>query len=612
MSGDLAPGGGEKQNMLTPVAYLWTRTVRCKNPACGGTVPLARQTWLAKKERRFVALKPDAETNRNKPVGEKTVRYHVVEATTEDGLGFDPEAGSKGGNVACPFCGTVADNAYVKAEGKAGRISHQLMTVVCTQPNASGKTYISTDMLHSSLWPDDTAINARIEKLCAETGLTVPDEPLPLVDARGAFFVKLYGFEKWGQLFSPRQLLSLLTFAQQVRAAYAEMVRQFNDADRAKAVMVYLGVLVDRLADYNSSLCSWHNTGEKIGHTYSRQALPMVWDFVELNPLGNASGNALSALEWITGVIQSNGNLGLVGQVYRGSATQLPFESASLDVVITDPPYYDNVPYSDLSDFFYVWLKRSIGFLFSEHFSSAVSPKKNEAIMDAGRHGRNKDAAKDFYEQMMADAFEEANRALKANAPLVIVYAHKTTLGWATLVDALRRANFVVTEAWPLDTEMGSRLRAMDSSALASSIFLVARRREGDETGSYEETVKTELEAIVRERVETLWAKGITGADLVIACVGAGLRAFTRFARVEYANGEEVPADRFLTEVEGVVLDTLLEKLFGVPRQGVSAVDAATRFYVLWRYAYRAAAIDAGEAIIFALPQAWNWTARAV
>jgi putative DNA methylase len=143
----------------------------------------------------------------------------------------------------------------------------------------------------------------------------------------------------------------------------------------------------------------------------------------------------------------------------------------------------------------------------------------------------------------------------------------------------------------------------MDSSALASSIFLVARRREGNETGQYETEVQPELEAIVRERVETLWAKGITGADLVIACVGAGLRAFTRFARVEYANGEEVPADKFLAEVEGVVLDTLLEKLFGVPRAGVSAVDAPTRFYVLWRFAYRAAAIDAGEAIIFALPQ---------
>jgi len=170
-------------------------------------------------------------------------------------------------------------------------------------------------------------------------------------------------------------------------------------------------------------------------------------------------------------------------------------------------------------------------------------------------------------------------------------------------VDALREAGYTVTEAWPLDTENVSRMRAMDSAALASSIFLVARRREGDGSGAYETQVRPELEAIVRERVDTLWAQGVSGADLVIAAVGAGLRAFTRFARVEYANGEEVPADTFLAEVEGVVLETLLEKLFGVPRAGVAGVDASTRFYVLWRYTYRAATIDGGEAIVFAYPQ---------
>lgn len=204
---------------------------------------------------------------------------------------------------------------------------------------------------------------------------------------------------------------------------------------------------------------------------------------------------------------------------------------------------------------------------------------------------------------MMAQAFAEAGRVLKPGAPLVIVYAHKTTLGWATLVDALRTAGFTVTEAWPLDTERAARIRAVDTASLASSIFLVARRREGEATGSYEREVLPELERIVRERVERLWARGVTGADLVIACVGAGLRAFTRFARVEYANGAAVPAERFLAEVEGVVLETLLEKLFGISRAGVGGVDPATRFYVLWRYAYGQAALEAGEAIVFAYPQ---------
>ena len=204
---------------------------------------------------------------------------------------------------------------------------------------------------------------------------------------------------------------------------------------------------------------------------------------------------------------------------------------------------------------------------------------------------------------MMAKSFTEAYRVLKPGGQFVIVYAHKTTLGWSTLVDALRKARFTVTEAWPLDTEKPGRVRAQDSAALASSIFLVARKREGAATGSYEDEVRPELEQIVRERVSALWAEGILGADLIIAAVGAGLRAFTRFERVEYASGEEVPAERFLAEVEGVVLETMLEKIFGFASAGVAAVDGPSRFYVLYRYAYRAAELDAGEAIVFTYGQ---------
>jgi putative DNA methylase len=290
-------------------------------------------------------------------------------------------------------------------------------------------------------------------------------------------------------------------------------------------------------------------------------------------------------------------------EVQRGSALTLPYPDGFFDAVVTDPPYYDSVPYAYLADFFYVWLKRTVGELYPEHFAGTTSPVKAEAVMDPSRHGGKRQKAKEAYEAMMAQAFAEARRVLKPSGPLVCVYAHKTTAGWATLVDALRRSGFVVTEAWPVDTENPSRQRAKDSAALASSIFLVARRREETRTGGYEEEVRPELERIVRERVATLWEMGIGGADLVIAAVGAGLRAFTRFARVEYANGEEVPADRFLAEVEGVVLETLLERIFGVPRAGVAAVDGPSRFYVLWRYTYGAAALEGGEAIVFTYGQ---------
>jgi len=594
------------KGMLIPIAYLWTRTVTCKNPNCGATVPLARQTWLAKKQGRFVALQPVPDME------EKCVHYHVVEAPTEGGLGFDPEAGSKGGNAACPFCGTVADSSYIKDQGRNGNIGAQFMSVICTRPGRQGKVYLSTKNAPLPL-PDDEDIWQRIRAIERESQddpfgpLTIPDEPIE--SNPRSMDVDRFGLICWSDLFTPRQLLSLLVMAKWIRNAYKRVIQNTYSAERAKGIITYLGFVLDRLADWNTTLCSWapeKTGGAKIGHTFSRQSLPMVWDFAESGVFGNATGSAEICLEWVLkGIKEVNEILtdSPIPVVDRGSALSLKWDTTSFDAVITDPPYYDNVSYSNLSDFFYVWLKRSVGYLYPEHFAVSLTPKKQEAIVATYRHKGDKNVAKEVYENMMAQSFSEAARVLKRGAPFVIVYAHKTTVGWATLINALRDASFTVVEAWPLDTEMATRPTAQDTAALASSIFLISRLREGNDIGFYEGEVRPELQAIVRERLERLWAQGVTGADLVIACVGAGLRAFTKYARVEYANGEPVPADTFLAEVEGAVLESLLEKLFGVASAGIGGIDPVTRFYVLWRYAYRGSALDAGEAIVFAYPQ---------
>ncbi len=582
---------------LTPIAYLWTRTVPCKNPACGAAVPLVRQTWLCKKKDRFVALKVVA------PKGERRVRFALVESTSEQGLGFDPAGFSKKGNATCPFCGTVANNDYVKAEGKAGHIGRQPMAVVCTRPGKKGKVYLTADDLPAELLPDAEAIRRRIAELCRRTGLTVPEEPInpvrPSPNARGLSAVTRHGLKTFGDLFTPRQMLCLLTFAAAVREAQQQMQPQGYDPDRAKAVASYLGSLLDKISTRSNTFFPWDNKKLLTVQCFGRQALPMLWDFAESNPLADASGAFNEALEGVTKSVTRCTDVASSGFVSRGSATALPYSDGLFDAVITDPPYYDNVPYADISDFFYVWLKRTIGHLYAEHFATVGTPKKEEAVADASRHGGSKEKARRFYEGQIAQALCEAHRVLKPCGQLVVVYAHKTTLGWSTLVDALRRAGFTITEAWPLDTE-GYRLRALNSAALASSIFLVGRKREVvADVGNYEETVRPDLEKIVRERVDTLWKIGITGADLIIAAVGAGLRAFTQHSRVEFSNGEEVPATKFLREVEGVVHEALLEKIFSAPRTGVAAVDSASRFYVLWCYTYGAAELDAGEAIVF-------------
>lgn len=592
---------------LRPVAYLWTRTVRCKKPSCGAAVPLARQTWLRRKKGRFVALKVVA------PPGEQRVQFRRIESADEAGLGFDPGAGSEGGNATCPFCGTVADNDYVQEEGRGRRVGQQLMAVVAGQPGAKGKLYFAAGEVGSQE-PDRLQVERRLGEVVARSGLTLPTERInpvrPSPNARGLSAVTRHGLASFKDLFAPRQLLCLLVWAEALRAVAIEMRRAGYQEDHVKAVATSLALALDKMADYSNTVTRWGNDDEGVTNAFSRQALPMVWDYAEPFPWSGTTGSWQWAVRHIADVYAAqvpSGSARPDAVVVRGSATELPWAGESMfDAIVTDPPYYDNVPYADISDFFYVWLKRTIGSLHSEHFSSELTPKKAEATALSSRHAGDMSKASAEYEGMMLAAFKEGCRLLKPRAPMVVVYAHKTTLGWATLVDALRRAGLAVTEAWPLGTESGARLAAHDTASLASSIFIVARKREAStRAASYERDVRPDLERIVSERVESLWSLGISGADLVIACVGAGLRAFTRFSRVEYENGEEVPAERFLTEVETVVLESILTKLSkevsgNGGRQSLAGVDPATRFYTLWRYTYRGADLEAGEAIVFA------------
>jgi putative DNA methylase len=585
------------RSYLTPIAYLWTRTVRCKNAACGAIVPLIRQTWLCRKKERYAAMRMIAARE------EKRVRFEVVESTTEAGLGFDPEDFSKGGNAVCPLCGTVADTVHVKLEGNAHGIGEQWIAAAFSQRNKEGKIYVSAEDVRCAV-PSTEEVNTRIHDLLHTGRQTQLHEGLPPKGTLG-FRIQAYGCKSWGDLFSPRQKLALMTFVDAVRRAESEIQRRGYSEGVAKALVTYLATMVDKLADFSSRLCVWNYTGGRgVKNSFARHAIPMTWDYCETNPFNPAGASWIAISEDTPAAIDLLvDTAGEPAKVQRGTATSLPWPDSSMDAVVTDPPYYDNVPYAGISDFFYVWLKRTAGHLYPEHFASEATPKKNEIVADPIYHGGSKERATKAYEGMMAAAFAEAHRVLKRDGAMTVVYAHKTTLGWSTLVDALRRASFVVGEAWPLDTEKKGRIRGIDSAALASSIFLVARKRDGAKIGSYEDEVRPELDQIVRERVDTLWRMGITGADLIIAAVGAGLRAFTRFARVEYANGDEVPAEKFLAEVEGVVLETLLEKIFSMARTSVSAVDPPSRFYVLWRYAYGVAELDAGEAIVFSIGQ---------
>jgi putative DNA methylase len=592
---------GPEADQLSVVAYYWTRTAPCPNPQCQGTVPLYRQTWLRKKPSGYVALEPIPDKKR------RVVRFRAVESETEGGLGFDPGSGSEGSSTVCPFCQAPLDGPYVRQYGEEKGFGQQLMCVIALNPEGTGKIYLADESLAEGENERQRISERRAAELEEELGDSrLNEEILPTGNAGLATGNSyLYGIRTFRQAFTPRQRLTLLTMAREVRRAYQEILDLGMEQGRAKAIATYLSLWISRITDKTNTLSRWNAIGEKIESLTSMKRFAMTWDFPEVNIFGGGSGDAWSNFEFITAAVRRESAYKNPTCVVRGSATELPYENNYFDAVITDPPYYDNESYSELSDVCYVWLRPTLGFLYPEDFAGSLTPKKKECVAAAYRQG-GKAKARKYYEDCMRQSLQEAYRVTKSDGMLVMVYAHKTTIGWATLVDALRKASFTVTEAWPLDTEKKGRAAHQEDAALASSIFLVARKRAAEVgIGSYDDLVRPDLERIVQERVATLWDMGISGADLVISCVGAGLRALTQYTKVEYANGEEVPAEKFLAEVETAVLETILARLSkevggNGGQRSLSGVDLATRFYILWRYTYGFVELDAGEAIVFA------------
>ena len=379
------------------------------------------------------------------------------------------------------------------------------------------------------------------------------------------------------------------------------------DRDKTKALATYLAMAFGRFVVAFNKFSRWEPKDQITrGAIGDKQALKMIYDFSDISPLAKTTGSLRFALDRELFCIRELAKVRRTSSVARGDAGRLPYEDATFDAVVTDPPYYSSIYYADLSAFFYVWLRRIVGDIHPEHFALPTPPKRREAVSQPSEHGGDGDKAKEHYQKVMRRSFAEARRVLKPGAPLVCVYAHRTTEGWATLIRALVDAQLTVTEAWPMQTESSGRTNAQGAAALSDSIFFVSRRREGPAAvGQYETEVAPELQRIAGERVTTLWAsgRGIGGADLLMAAVGAGLAAYTRFSKVEYSNGEPVPAERYLRDVEGVVLDVMLDEVFGMRGAAVGMVDPITRFYILWRFTYREASVEAGDVYVFCYPQ---------
>ena len=575
----------------TPIAYLWARAVRCESPNCGAEIPLMRSMWLCRKPNRKWALRPNVV--RNGGVSPR-VEFEIYEPQSEREVAGGTVARAR---ATCVCCGAVLLPERVRTQlaaqrGGADAVFDEqgnhtggarMTAVVTLKPGEPGRHYrLPTDADYAAV----RLAQERVAKLLDEWEhdgrqnlCPVPDEPLPLMS--GTFNVPLYGINRWGDLFTARQkatLVELCSLAQ-------------NQAENTSRESI--AVVIDRCANQLSHISRWNVPGEKIEGTFSRQAIPIVWDYAEVNPFGDATGSYDGALDWVSKVIEAWPGSD-TGQVQQSNAADHSLPDQSADIWFTDPPYYFAVPYADLSDFFFVWLKRSLPnhplLRDLSNPNNTLTPKKLE-LCEMARWDSERYAHKDqqFFENGMARAFTEGRRILNECGVGSVVFAHKTTEGWEALLSGMIRGGWTITGSWPIATEMPSRLRARESAALATSVHLVCRPRPEDAPVGDWADVLRELPGRVADWMQRLEGEGIRGADLVFACVGPALEIYSRYTSVETADGQVVVLPQYLEKVWEVVGREALEQVLGTAeaqaRNGAAGAleeDARLTALFLW------------------------------
>jgi adenine-specific DNA methylase len=405
----------------------------------------------------------------------------------------------------------------------------------------------------------------------------------------------IYGLSAYRDLFNSRQLLVAASFCRAVHEAHTDMLREGMDGDRARAVATYIALLIDRLVSYNSSFCAWHRGREMTGHTFARQSISMVWDFVEINPFATIPGNWESGVRAAQSIIEHCASIeSPPAQVVRGDAQDLNLlESASFDAVVVDPPYYDAIQYGDLSDFFYVWQKRAIGFLYPDIFVTPRTPKTQEIIENRADKGSDSHISSAEFEKRLARAIREIRRVVRPDGVVTIVFAHTESDAWERLLRALLSAGLVVSSTWPMQSEMANRPTAAISAVLGSSVVLVCRPRAPTEAVFYDDVVR-ELDARIGARLEEFERLGLRGADFLISAIGPAFEVFGKYARVERLNGDEVSVGELLALARRTVARHAMRRLLG--SEALTAVDDVSLFYLTWRWAYGASRIPVDEA----------------
>lgn len=585
-----------------PIAYLWARTVRCEAVDCGAEIPLVRSFWLARRGNRPRALRYRVERPRGRP---PRLRFEIFAPAREEEV---PHGTVSRAVACCACCGVslAADRVRAQLRSMSGgadvlfdeeqrRISGAtLLAVVTVMPGQAGRHYrIGGKHDLAAVHAAQQAIGRQYPPASHDI-IPIPDEPTPTGGGSGAgraFSVRTYGMNTWGDLFTSRQKLAAATIARLT-------------ARRKSGPRAALACALSRLVDKNASLSMWNSIGEKIEHVYGRQALPIVWDFAEVAIFSDSTGNYLSGVDLVAKVAETLQIMrGTGASVYRRDARHLTLPDEAVGAWVTDPPYYDAIPYADLSDFFFVWLKRALPdhVFFRDGIGQAhaLTPKEAEIVQDETRTDGARKKDRFFFESAMAQAFAEGRRVTREDGIGSVVFAHKTTEGWEALLSGLIQGGWTITASWPIATERPGRLRAQDSAALATSVHLICRPRLNDTVGDWSDVLR-ELPGRVADWMERLQKEGVRGADLVFACIGPALEIFSRHAHVETADGAIVGLGDYLGKVWEVVGRTALEQILGTAearaRNGMAgALEEDARLTALFLWTLQSGAADPAD-----------------
>ena len=588
----------KNQNLIS--SYIWSKTIIC--PSCKTEIPLLKSYVLSKK--RHILLNPK--------VDGKKIEFEILEKMSKEYEKHASSATSKGGKATCINCKFILKSVEIT---KIFREKKNFEKLICIVEIRNNKKFYRVPN------ENDFKLFAQSEKFLEKKIIEIKDKfginPIPneIIDTPdhseykhgnlywNFLFIMIYGFTTWEKLFNSRQKLGLILIIEKIRESYELMLKEGYKEEYAKAITSYLTLGLGRILDRNSKFSLWNNIAEKQEHTFGRQAIPMVFDYAESNIVSGKQGWKKQFLY----VIESLKNLQLQNDfipcvVTQNSALNIPYDDQFFDAVFTDPPYYDNIPYSVLSDYFYVWFKKCLNNLFPDLFSTMLTPKTDEAISNFELiRGITKDKIKNehfvktkkSFENMLSKSLKEIYRVLKNNGIVILVYAHKTTDGWETIINSLLNSGLIVTAAWPVKTEMKGRLSAQDTAALGSSIYMVCRKWEKKPYESYN-NVKKQMQEYLDTKLDFLWEQHIKGADFFISAIGSSIEVFGKYEKITDNADNEIKVPQLLEDVRKIVSEYSIKKVLHGDIDG--EISTMTRFYVLWRSSYGQAKVSFDDA----------------